>query len=71
MMTPSGLSPQHFRRLMEATAGPVTRLVQQYKDAPDKLSSFRSEFEGLIGEYFDPSNNSMRQQFLMTKAQKV
>jgi len=71
MMTPAALSPQHVRRMMEATIGPLIKLLQQYKDAPDKLSSFRSEFEGLIGEYFDPANNVMRQQFLMTKAQKA
>ncbi|MGY8680433.1 class I SAM-dependent methyltransferase [Bradyrhizobium sp. UFLA05-153] len=71
MMMPAALSPQHVRRTMEATIGPLIKLLQQYKDAPDKLRGFRSEFEGLIGEYFDPANNVMRQQFLMTKAQKA
>jgi ubiquinone/menaquinone biosynthesis C-methylase UbiE len=71
IMTPSTLSPQHFRRMMEATVGPLTRLVQQYKDEPDKLHSLRSEIEALITEYFDWGSNVMRQQFLMTKAQKV
>ncbi|WP_027555064.1 class I SAM-dependent methyltransferase [Bradyrhizobium sp. Cp5.3] len=71
MMTPSALSPQHFRRTMESTIGPLIRLVVQYKDEPDKLRSYRAEFDALISEYFDRSNNVMRQQFLMTKARKV
>jgi hypothetical protein len=66
-MTPSTLSPQHFRRMMEATVGPLTRLVQQYKDEPDKLHSLRSEIEALITEYFDWGSNVMRQQFLDTR----
>ncbi|QHP72775.1 class I SAM-dependent methyltransferase [Bradyrhizobium sp. LCT2] len=71
MMTPSALSPQHFRRTMESTIGPLIKLVAQYKDEPDKLKSFRAEFEALISEYFDAGHNVMRQQFLMTKARKV
>jgi ubiquinone/menaquinone biosynthesis C-methylase UbiE len=71
MMTPAALSPQHVRRMMEATIGPIIKLIQQYKDEPEKLRSFRTEFEALITEYFDGSNNVMRQQFLMTKARKV
>jgi hypothetical protein len=71
IMTPSALSPQHFRRTMETTIGPLIKLVAQYKDEPDRLRSFRSEFEALISEYYDGSNNVMRQQFLMSKARKV
>ncbi|MCS3762328.1 class I SAM-dependent methyltransferase [Bradyrhizobium centrosematis] len=71
IMTPSALSPQHFRRTMETTIGPLIKLVAQYKDDPDRLRSFRSELEALISEYFDGSNNVMRQQFLMTKARKA
>jgi len=71
MMTPSALSPQHFRRTMEATIGPLIKLVAQYKDEPDRLKSFRAEFEALISEYFDAGQNVMRQQFLMTKARKA
>ncbi|MGY4285020.1 ubiquinone/menaquinone biosynthesis C-methylase UbiE [Bradyrhizobium sp. LM2.7] len=71
MMTPSALSPQHFRRTMEATIGPLIKLVAEYKDEPEKLKSLRTEFEALISGYFDAGNNVMRQQFLMTKARKV
>ncbi|MBR0860251.1 class I SAM-dependent methyltransferase [Bradyrhizobium liaoningense] len=71
MMTPSALSPQHFRRTMEGTIGPLIKLIAQYKDEPDKLRGFRNEFEALISEYFDGSSNVMRQQFLMTKAKKA
>ncbi|RZN03922.1 SAM-dependent methyltransferase [Bradyrhizobium genosp. SA-3] len=71
ILTPSALSPQHFRRTMETTIGPLIKLVAQYKDEPEKLKSFRAEFEALISEYFDAANNVMRQQFLMTRARKV
>ncbi|WGD54088.1 class I SAM-dependent methyltransferase [Bradyrhizobium sp. CB1650] len=71
IMMPSALSPQHFRRTMESAIGPVIKLVAQYKDEPDKLRSFRAEFDALTSEYFDRSNNVMRQQFLMTKARKA
>lgn len=71
MMTPSALSPQHFRRTMEATIGPMIKLVAQYQDEPEKLKSLRAEFDALISGYFDGSNNVVRQQFLMTKATKV
>ncbi|MBR0714548.1 class I SAM-dependent methyltransferase [Bradyrhizobium liaoningense] len=71
MMAPSALSPQHFRRLMETTVGPVMKVVQQYRDEPDKLTSLRAELEALITEFFDPAGNVMRQQFLMTKARKI
>src|SRR3954447_6299244 len=70
-MTPSALSPQHFRRTMETTIGPLIKLIAPYKDEPDRLRSFRSEFEALISEYYDGSNNVMRQQFLMSKANKA
>lgn len=70
IMTPSALSPQHFRQLLETTIGPLTKLVQQYQNEPEKLRAFRTEFEALITEYFDPNNNVVRQQFLMTKARK-
>ena len=71
LMAPSTLSPRHFQHLMETTVGPIAKLVQQYKDDPDKLRGFRAEFESLITEYFDGSNNVVRQQFLMTKARKA
>jgi len=49
----------------------LIKLVAQYKDEPGRLRSFRSEFEALISEYYDGSNNVMRQQFLMSKAKKA
>jgi SAM-dependent methyltransferase len=70
IMTPSAMSPQHFRNLMETTVGPLTKLVQQYKDEPAKLLAFRAELEALIAQYFDGDNNMVRQQFLMSKARK-
>jgi hypothetical protein len=70
-MTPSALSPQHFRRTMETTIGPLSKLVAQYKAERDRVRSFRSEFEALISEYYDGSNIVMRQEFLISKETTV
>ncbi|MGH7680938.1 MAG: class I SAM-dependent methyltransferase [Candidatus Eiseniibacteriota bacterium] len=69
MLTPS-LSPQHSRAMVEKTAGPVIKVVEALsaKD-PAKLEAFRREMEALGAEYL--SDNTMRQDFLMTRATKV
>lgn len=69
LITPPTLSPQHFRHFMETTVGPLTKLLQNYKDDPAKLSAFRSELEQLIAEFFD--DNCVRQHFLMTRAKRA
>jgi 2-polyprenyl-3-methyl-5-hydroxy-6-metoxy-1,4-benzoquinol methylase len=68
MYTPA-LSPQHARALMERTAGPVIQLVQKLSaNDPTKLAAFRREYETLVAEYFH--DNSVRQEYLMTRATK-
>lgn len=68
LITPSAISPQHFRHFMESTVGPLTKLVANCKDDPLKLKAFREEFDALIEEFFD--QNHMRQHFIMTRAVK-
>jgi ubiquinone/menaquinone biosynthesis C-methylase UbiE len=69
-MLASALSPQHFRAAVERTAGPVMKVVESLTASdPEKLASFRAEYEALASEYFD--GNTVRQDFLMTRATKI
>ncbi|ART59887.1 SAM-dependent methyltransferase [Acidovorax carolinensis] len=62
------LSPQHYRKGIEETLGPVVKLVAALKDEPAKLAAFRSELDGFVAGYFE--NNVVRQHYLMTRATK-
>lgn len=62
------LSPQHYRKGIEETLGPVVKLVAALKDEPAKLAAFRAELDGFIARYFE--NNVVRQHYLMTRATK-
>jgi SAM-dependent methyltransferase len=64
------LSVQHFRKTIEQTAGPVTKLVEFLSASdPGKLNAFRSEYDALIAEYFE--DNMVRQDYLLTRAIKT
>jgi SAM-dependent methyltransferase len=63
------LSVPHYRDRIEATAGPVIKLVEALsKSEPERLARFRKDLEALIDTYL--SENQVRQQFLMTRARK-
>lgn len=62
------LSPQHYRKGIEETLGPVVKLVAALKDEPAKLAAFRAELDGFVARYFE--NNVVRQHYLMTRATK-
>ncbi len=62
------LSPSHMRLFMEANVGPVGKLLESLAGQKDILQTFRSEFESLISTYFE--NNTVRQDFLMSRAIK-
>jgi len=62
------LSPQHYRRVVEETLGPVVKLVQTLQGDATKLATFRADLDGYIGRYFE--NNMLRQHYLMTRAIK-
>ena len=66
-VTPA-LSPQHYRKLIEGSGGPIVRLVQALKDDPDRLARFRREYDEIVSHYFD--GNVVRQDFLQTRATK-
>ncbi|HKY64658.1 MAG TPA: class I SAM-dependent methyltransferase [bacterium] len=69
-MTIPALSPQHFRAMIERTAGPIVRLVETLSASdPEKLAEFRRQYEALAAEYFE--ENQMRQDYLMTRAVKI
>jgi SAM-dependent methyltransferase len=63
------LSPAHCRVFMEQNVGPVTKLTKVLEGEPDKLASLRREFEDLIACYFE--NNTVRQDYLVTRATKI
>ena len=62
------LSPQHYRKGIEETLGPVAKLVSALKDEPAKLGAFRTELEGFLNRYIQ--DNMLEQHFLMTRATK-
>ena len=65
----SALSLQHYRDLIERTAGPMVKLVASLGAAdPAKLAEFRREFDALTADYFE--DNLVRQDYLMTRAVK-
>jgi SAM-dependent methyltransferase len=69
MLAPA-LSPQHYCRMLEQTAGPVRKLVEALSAAdPARLARFRREFEALISDYLQ--DNIVRQDYLLTRAVKV
>ncbi len=57
-----------MRLFYENNAGPIEALVKSLADTPDRLASFRDEFDALIAEYF--RDNVVRQDFLMSRATK-
>ncbi|HET8946254.1 MAG TPA: methyltransferase domain-containing protein [Candidatus Polarisedimenticolia bacterium] len=63
------LSPQHYRQNVEATAGPVVKLVAALASDPARLQEYRSGLEALVACWFD--GNAVRQHYLMTRATRV
>jgi hypothetical protein len=64
------LSVQHYRDLIERTAGPMVKLVESLSVSdPARLVQFRREYDSLVAPYFD--ENVVRQDYLFTRAVKV
>ena len=69
MMVPA-LSVRHQREVVERTAGPVLKLVENLTVSdPAQLAVFRAECDALAAEYF--ADNVVRQGYLMTGAIKA
>jgi SAM-dependent methyltransferase len=64
------LSPQHYRTVLERTAGPMLKLVESLSGTdPDRLAEFRRQYDFLVNEYLE--NNIVRQDYLLTRATKI
>lgn len=63
------LSPQHYRRSIEATGGPVTRIAAMLADRDDELAAFRAKMDALAASYL--RDNAVRQHYLLTRARKL
>ncbi len=66
VMAVPALSLEHFRSTIERSVGPVQKLVERLAADPNKLKSFRAEFEALAAPYY--SANIVRQDYLLTRA---
>jgi SAM-dependent methyltransferase len=67
-MTYPVLSLPHYRRFVEATIGPLQKLVESLvAAAPDQLTRFRAEFDALVTPYY--IDNQIHQSYLLTRAQ--
>lgn len=62
------LSPQHYRKSIEETLGPVVKLVATLQNEPERLSAFRAELDGFLSRYFE--DNMVQQHYLLTRATK-
>ncbi len=69
-MAVPALSPQHFRRSIERSAGPIMKVVETLSATdPARLAAFRGEYDALINEYYE--DNIVRQDYLLTRAVKA
>jgi len=66
IMRSSALSVGHVIALLEETIGPLRALVHSGDEAA--IASCRAEMRDLVAEYLE--GNTMRQDFLMTRAKK-
>jgi SAM-dependent methyltransferase len=62
------LSVSHMRHSMEQI-GPMARLVTALGAEPEKLSAYRRELDEIIAIYYE--NNTVRQDYLVTRATKI
>jgi SAM-dependent methyltransferase len=63
------LGPSYSRQFMEATLGPLAKLVSALQGDPLRLAQLRAELERLFTEIIH--GNEQRQHFLMSRATKV
>jgi SAM-dependent methyltransferase len=69
MLVPA-LSLQHFRGVVERSAGPMAKLVKSLSATdPAKLAEFRKEFDAVVVPYH--RDNVVRQDYLLTRATKA
>jgi SAM-dependent methyltransferase len=66
VMAYPALSLAHYRRFIEASIGPMRKLIEGLADAPDRLARVRAEFDALVTPYF--VENQVQQSYLLTRA---
>ena len=52
MMGGPALSLAHYRRFIEASIGPMRKVVEALTNAPDRLAAHHTEFEALVTPYY-------------------
>jgi SAM-dependent methyltransferase len=62
------LSVPHVRVLFERCIPLLARVVQSLQADPERLRKFRCEFDAIVNHYFDTSTNTLRQDYLLTRA---
>ena len=60
-----GLSISHLLGMFEKGAGPLSKLIEKLSSDPERLYLLRTEILNTISLYFE--NNSLRQDYLLTK----
>jgi len=64
------LTPQHFRAVIERSAGPVIKMVRALGACqPERLEAYRAEFDAIVAQYM--RDNLIRQDYLLTRARKL
>jgi hypothetical protein len=64
------LTPQHFRMVIEGSAGPIIKMIQALSVSdPERLESYRAEFDAIASQYM--RDNLIKQGYLLTRACKV
>ena len=61
------LSLAHFRLSMEASVGPMQKLVEALAAQPQALAAVRAAFDAMAAPYY--ADNLVRQEYLLTRAQ--
>lgn len=64
------LTPQHFRMVIERSAGPIIKMVEMLSASqPERLEAYRAEFDAIVAQYM--RDNLIRQDYLLTRARKL
>ena len=69
VMRMPALSTHHAQLFMERNLGPATKALASLEASPERAEALRAELRALIGAYFE--DNTVRQDFLMTRATKA
>ena len=60
------LSLNHYRVFIEASIGPMRKVIEGLADAPDRLARVRADFAALVTPYY--VDNQVQQSYLLPHA---